>query len=341
MNHPIPIRPLLQAAPPQSGEISTPEAWAAKRAWLRSQVEALLGEWPAYEPPPVAIRIYEDVRREAYRQLKIGYLVAPDEEVRAYLLMPHPERRRNGAAILCLHGTLPEAKDSQIGLSQKPGRDYGRFLAEHGFITLSPDHLAAGERQVPGCRAYDTRPFYERYPHWSATGKAIWDGQRALDVLSSLEEVDPARLGAVGHSLGGHGSMFVAMFDERLRAIVSSCGLTTWANNPNRLNWARDDWYCYIPKLRPLFLAGEAPPVDLHEFAALVAPRAFLNISGMADPTYGNNETLPEVGRQLHALYRLLGAGEAFAHFLFGGGHDVPHYSRLLTLGWFEYWLAS
>ena len=40
-------------------------------------------------------------------------------------------------------------------------------------------------------------------------GKAIWDGQRALDVLSVVPDVDPERLGVVGHSLGGYGSIFL------------------------------------------------------------------------------------------------------------------------------------
>jgi pimeloyl-ACP methyl ester carboxylesterase len=180
-----------------------------------------------------------------------------------------------------------------------------------------------------------------RHPNWSAIGKAVWDGQRALDVLCTLAEVDPNRLGAVGHSLGGHGSFFVAAFDLRVKAVVSSCGLTTWAQNPKRTNWTRDAWYCYIPQLQKVFAENQDPPFDLHEFAALVAPRAFLNISGMGDATYGNNNTLPEVGLQLANLYEMLDEGERFANFLFGGGHDIPEYSRALTVAWLERWLAQ
>lgn len=337
------IRDLLSPHPEDAvrAAIATPEAWFAKRKRLQARVLQTIGQPPPIEPPAPRFRVFHDVQEPEYRHLKIAYDVEPGEEVRAHLLIPPPERRKRGAAVLCLHGTAPEAKETQIGLGARPGRDYGRFLARHGFITLSPDHVCAGERQAPGYRPYDTASFYARHPEWSAVGKAIWDGQRAVDVLCRVPEADPGRIGAAGHSLGGHGSMFVAAFDERVAATVSSCGLTTWAGNPKRLNWARDEWYSYIPQLRPVFLAGGEPPFDLHEFAALIAPRAFLNISGMSDPTYGNNETLPEVGHQLHKVYELLGATDRFANFLFGGGHDVPGFSRALTVAWLEEWLVS
>ena len=54
--------------------------------------------------------------------------------------------------------------------------------------------------------------------------KGIWNNMRAVDVLSGLPEVDPGRIGAIGHSLGGHNAIFIALFDERIRAVVSSCG---------------------------------------------------------------------------------------------------------------------
>ncbi len=330
---------LLAALNQQDRPIDSPERWHAKRGQLQELILDVIGRPPYGDVPEPEMRVYRSADQTNYRHLYIGYEASPGEEVRAHLLIPHADRRKHGAAVLCLHGTSEEAKDTQLGAGSKPGRDYGRFLADHGFVTLSPDHLASGERQEPGMRAYDTERFYQRHPEWSAVGKAIWDGQRALDVLVGVPEVDPERIGAVGHSLGGHGSLFVAAFDERIKAAVSSCGVTTWTGNPKRLNWARDSWYQYIPALRPIFMAGQEPPFDLHEFASLIAPRAFLNISGLSDESYGNNHTLGEFGAQLFKVYRLLGNPEGFANFLFGGGHEIPNYSRALTVAWFDRWL--
>lgn len=314
--------------------------WRARREELKAVILEYVGR-PPLVPHTPELRVVDEVEAEDYRHFVVAYDVAPGEEVRAHLLVPEPSRRLRGAAVLCLHGTAAEAKDTQIGKGDKRNRDFGRVLARHGFITLSPDHVCAGERLLPGYAPYDTAPFYARYPDWSAVGKAIWDGQRAIDVLVTLDEVDPDRIGAVGHSLGGHGALFVAAFDERVRATVSSCGLTTWAGNPKRLNWAREEWYSYLPKLRDVFIKDRDLPFDLHEFAALVAPRALLNISGMADPIYGNNETLPEVGLQLQALYERLGHSDRFANFLFGGGHDVPDYSMTLIVAWLKDMLTA
>lgn len=332
-----PVRPLLAGLDGRD-----PAAWwQARREELKAVILEYIGR-PPLEPQAPKLRLVEErPPGDGYRHFVVAYDVEPGEEVRAHLLVPEPSRRLKGAAVLCLHGTAPEAKDTQIGLGNKRNRDFGRVLARHGFITLSPDHVCAGERVQPGFAPYDTAPFYARHPEWSAVGKAIWDGMRAVDVLTQIEGVDPGRIGAVGHSLGGHGAIFVAAFDERVQATVSSCGLTTWAGNPHRLNWARETWYRYIPKLRPVFEQNRELPFDLHEFAALIAPRAFLNISGMADPVYGNNETLPEAGLQLQALYERLGHSERFANFLFGGGHDVPDYCMALTIAWLKTWLAG
>ena len=42
--------------------------------------------------------------------------------------------------------------------------------------------------------------------------KGIFNHMRCVDLLQSREEVDPARIGVIGHSLGGHNSMFVAAY---------------------------------------------------------------------------------------------------------------------------------
>src|SRR5205823_3920421 len=62
----------------------------------------------------------------------------------------------------------------------------------------------------------------------SATMKGIVNHRRALDLLQSLPAVDGERLGCIGHSLGGHNSIFVALFDERVKAVASSCGFNAF-----------------------------------------------------------------------------------------------------------------
>ena len=330
--------PLLR---PHWNGITSAHQWPPVRQTLLQTIERHLGQPTALRPARGGMKILTETTEDAYRHLKIAYQSEEAEEVRAHLLIPPPSRRRKGAAVLCLHGTSPEAKDTQLGAGEKPGRDYGRLLAQHGFITLSPDHCCSGERLPPNVEPYDSAPFYARHPDWSMVGKAIFDGRRALDILQQVDEVDASRLGTVGHSLGGHGAVFVAAFDPRVRAAVCSCGLTTWSNNPQVIKWARDAWYVYFPHLKPYIRQHKPLPFDLYEFVALAAPRAVLNISGMSDPTYGPNDPLPGALHNLQQLYTLLDAPAHFANYLPGMGHDVPHHSRILTLAWLENFLVD
>ena len=112
-----------------------------------------------------------------------------------------------------------------VGLSQRENRSYASELAERGFVTLSPSYPLLANYQVePRDAGFET-----------ATMMAIWDNVRGLDLLDAMECVanrstaqKPGRYGTVGHSLGGHNSVFTALFEPRIAAVVSSCGLDSF-----------------------------------------------------------------------------------------------------------------
>ena len=53
------------------------------------------------------------------------------------------------------------------------------------------------------------------------------DLMRCVDLLVSRREVDPARIGCAGNSLGGEMAMWLAAMDERIAAIMSAGFLTS------------------------------------------------------------------------------------------------------------------
>src|SRR5690606_29056413 len=69
---------------------------------------------------------------------------------------------------------------------------------------------------------------FEADDYASGSMKAIYDNMRAIDYLQSLPGVDGERIGAIGHSLGGHNAIFTAVFEPRIKAVVSSCGFTSF-----------------------------------------------------------------------------------------------------------------
>ena len=87
--------------------------------------------------------------------------------------------------MLCLHQTVKIGKDEPVGLGGKENLRYAKELAERGYVTLTPDYPNFGE--------YARDVYAMGYA--SASMKAIWNNMRAVDVLSSLEEVDPDRIG--------------------------------------------------------------------------------------------------------------------------------------------------
>ena len=151
---------------------------------------------------------------------KISFATEPGDRVPAWLLIPDHATKPavRTPAVLCLHQTIAIGKDEPAGLGQNRELAYARELAERGYVTLAPDYPNFGEYKI---NVYDLG-------YASATMKAIWNNMRAVDLLCSLDEVDPARIGVIGHSLGGHNAIFTALFDGRIKAVVSSCGFNAF-----------------------------------------------------------------------------------------------------------------
>lgn len=330
---------LLELQTPSGVEqITTPEQWAQRRAQIVATFRSIIGAPPLAVPPPLDSQVHSEHDEGSYIRYRVSYAVDEGERVPAYLLVPKG-LTTPGPAVYCPHQTTPMGKDQPAGLGHEPQYHYARDLARRGYVTLVPDHLAAGERRAPGLEDYDTSAFYARYPQWSAVGKTIWDGQRALDYLCSRPEVDSKCLGMIGHSLGGHSTVFVAGADERVQCAVSSCGLTTFAGDARRLEWARDHWYIYMPKLRPIFLAGQPAPFDFHELVALIAPRPFLNLTALSDECFASTDEVAELALRVNRVYRLLDAEKCFSCYFHGNRHSFPSEARALAYAWLDRWL--
>lgn len=335
------LRNLLELQTPAGVEdITTADAWQRRRRQIEETWSTLLGQGPQCPPPPLEPLVHSEHDGGSYVRYRISYAVDEGERVPAYLLVPKT-LKTPAAAVYCPHQTTTIGKDEPAGLGGSAELHYAHDLALRGYIALAPDHLAAGERCAPGLAHYDTAAFYGRYPHWSAVGKTIWDGRRALDYLCSLPEVDPGRIGMIGHSLGGHSTIFVAGADERVRCAVSSCGLTTFADDRRRLEWARDHWYIYVPRLRPLFLAGQPAPVDFHELVALIAPRPFLNLTALNDECFASTDAVTQLTILVNRVYRLLGREGCFSSYFHGNRHSFPSEARALAYAWIDRWLAN
>lgn len=217
---------------------------------------------PPCEAVPLDVQIHAEERLEGYVRRTISFAVEPGDRVPAYLLIPNGARR--APAAVCLHQTTKMGKAEPVGLGLK-NLAYAKELAERGFVALAPDYPNFGDYKVD---------VYAR--GWaSATRKGIWNHMRAVDVLRAMPEVDPEKIAAIGHSLGGHNAIFLGAFDPRVKAVVSSCGFTAFPKymRGNLAGWSHKG---YMPRIAERY--GKDParmPFDFTDLVASLAPRAF------------------------------------------------------------------
>jgi len=315
--------------------VETPEDWQKHKQVLKSRYLELLRDDRKPTKPPLELKLHESVVIDGvYTRRLVSYNVEADERAHAYLGVPL-ELEGKAPAVVALHGTFPKGKERAAGLVDNPDKAYLDHLCRRGYVVIAPDHFVAGHR-IPPEGSYETGRFHQRHPEWTSVGKFTYEHSIAIDVLQSLEEVDPERIGALGHSLGGHGTIFLAAYDDRVKAAACNCGASFFRHNSRVEAWSRDRWYVYFKHLRPGFLEGNLPPIDFHEIMALVAPRAFLDLSGLNDGAPLTQRQRILMLMRVMDVYELEEVPGNFAFFVHGRGHSVAHESRQLMYGWMD-----
>jgi dienelactone hydrolase len=307
----------------QERPVASPEDWARRRAAILEGLEAAMGPLPdrtKLEPPTATIGRPEAL--DGCQRLALELTVAPNERVPAHLYLPPPvQASARRPAVLALHQTTAIGK-RDVGEEGRPNRAYGLELAQRGYVVLAPDYPSFGD-----------------YPHdfaadgyVSGTMKGIFNHLRCVDYLAARDDVDPERIGVIGHSLGGHNAMFAAAFDPRLKVIVSSCGWTPFHDyyGGKLAGWTSDR---YMPRIRDVY--GSDPdhvPFDFHEVVAALAPRPFFSNSPLGDDNFdaaGVRKAAAEAGK----VYALLGAADNLIIRQPDCGHDFPPAERRAAYG--------
>lgn len=272
--------------------------WESKRADVLARVQRMMGPLPGDEKRcDLDVTVDEEVDCGSYVRRLISYQSEPNCRTSAYLLIPKKalEEGVMCPAVLCPHPT--HARDgfkTVVGLSDRENRSYASELAARGFVTIAPSYPLLANYQ-PDWRALG----YE-----SGSMKAIWDNMRALDVLETLPFVAPGPVGSVGHSLGGHNSVYTAVFDARIGVVVSSCGLDSYVDykDGDLTGWTSDR---YMPRLKDYMDCLEDIPFDFHDLVATLAPRPCLIFAPYDDSNFKwqSVDAVAQAARRVYALY--------------------------------------
>lgn len=265
----------------------------------------VLGPWPA-EKAPLQPEVLATEELDRFTRQHIRYEVEPGVMTDGYLLTPHGLKGR-GPAVVVFHQTTKTQAQQVAGLDDSnPELMHGVQLARLGYVVWCPRcFIFADGADYAG----HVTTMQRSHPGRTGMARMTWDTIRAMDFILTQPNVDPARVGGLGHSLGAKEVLYAAAFDERYRAVVFSEGGIGLGFS----NWEAP-WYLG-PQVRAAGFAREH-----HELIALIAPRGFLLLAG---DSADSDRSLPFV-ESVRPLYRLFGAERSLGWLNHHTGHRYP-----------------
>ena len=148
------------------------------------------------------------------------------ETVPAYLARPRGLSGR-APAIVFDHshggGYTIGKKEFVEGRSYLQPEPYAKTLTNLGYIGLAIDHWVFGERSHTTELDMFKAMLWKGQVLW---GMMVYDSLRAMDWLVARPDVDAARVGTLGMSMGSTMAWWLGALDERVKVTVDICCLT-------------------------------------------------------------------------------------------------------------------
>ena len=249
------------------------QQWQAE---LRQRLIQILAVAPRRDVPLQSV-VERDAETGQYTIDRIRFTSEPNEVVPGYLLRPKHVRPPY-PVMICLQGHSPgmhisigRAKTKAEQESIAGGRDIALQAVANGWAALAIEQRAFGQRAEKGVRCQDAalRALHRGRP---LTGQRVLDVIRAVDFIATQPDLDAARIGCMGNSMGGTVSFYAACVEPRITLAVVSCSFCTFA----------DSWLS-LPHCACGYLPGIAQVADMPDLAGLIAPRHLLIVAGKKD----------------------------------------------------------
>ena len=284
--------------------VTKPEDWPMRREEILFRWNEMMGKWPPFIEKQ-KMEIVESQKKEGYLLNKIRFNWLPGQKTEGYLLIPDIKGKK--PAVI----TVFYEPETAIGIGDSKFCDFAVQLVKRGFVTLS-----IGTSETTKSKTYSL--YYPDIQNSTIQPISVlaYAAANSWFLLADNPEVDPDRIGIIGHSYGGKWAMFAScLFDKFACAVWSDPGIVFDDTRPNVNYW--EPWYLgYYPPpwnntwrksgnvsdakgLYPKLISGG---YDLHELHALMAPRPFL-VSGGSEDT---PERWPVLNHSI-AVNKLLG----------------------------------
>lgn len=264
------------------GDISL-DTWRIRRTQLRQQILTAAGidSLSRKRKPPTA-EVFGRKSFDGFTVEKVLIETLPGYWLGGNIFRPAKSGTARHPAILSPHGHWRNGRMEQTDEANVPARAV--MLARMGFVVLTYDMVGYNDtKQTPHSFGNDA----EKLWNWGPLGLQLWNSIRAVDFVSTLPDVDAARIGATGASGGATQTFLLSAVDDRIR------------------------WSVPVNMISGIMQGGSpcenAPGLRVGTFnveiGAMMAPRPMLMVSATGDWTKNSpKQEFPAVQR-IYALY--------------------------------------
>ena len=303
-------------------------------------------------PPPLPLTthhspftILAEEQRNGYRAQKIDIPLSRYYTVPAYVLIPDGKGPFPAVNLLHDHGAhlfigkekmiRPLAcedttviRDAEEWAANYGGQFFGDYLAQHGYVVFSADAPMWGERgQQEGPRRdkYDMIAGNMMMYGIDLSAYMTYDDLSGTEFLAYMPEVDSARIGCAGWSMGAYRAWMLAALSPHIKAAVAICWMTT-TDDQLSLKYDRTEnggFANCLPGLRRW--------LDYPHIASLACPNAMLFINGSQDKLF-HVAGVEKAFSIMHDVWQSQGANDKLETELWDMPHACPIKAQERTL---------
>ncbi len=282
--------------------------WQPMRDNIRATLHSMLGDLPP-RPDVRSVRVLSRKNDGSHWLETIEFDNQAGETVTGYCFIPKTASASNRApAILYCHWHGDQydiGKDEMLGTNATPVPP-GPTLAAAGYVVLGIDACGFGARNGrgpdgPAQRDSNGEMTAAKFNLWM--GRTLWgmiirDDLTALDYLSSRPEVNAARVGVTGISMGSTRAWWIMALDDRPRAAVCAGCMTRYQDLIAQGKLKAHGIYYFVPGMLRHF--------DTEAIIACAAPRPMLFMTGDED-SGSPVEGMRRIGQAVEKVYDLHG----------------------------------
>ncbi len=279
---------------------------------IRSQVLIAAGLWPLFPRTPLKPRVFGKLERDGYTIEKVVLETLPGLVLTGNLYRPASLTGRL-PGMLSPHGHWKDGRFTEDLQMRCIG------WAKLGCVVFLYDMVGYGDTQGFGHAFLNDRL---RLHGLSLVTLQTWNSIRALDWLSSRDDVDSARIGCTGESGGATQTLILGAIDSRIAADAPVVMVSDSFQGG-----------CVCENA-----AGLRIGTDNVELASVFAPRPMKLVGASGDWTA---KTLTNAFPTIRSVYQLIGTPDRVSADVFDFPHNYNRTSRDAVYAFLGRWLLG